>query len=148
MGSRRPPALSQCRRRLISEKELLLSMTSSISSTIRGELDIYIRARYSLLWLVTSEEKRAIQELIELAEEQCKPLFLWSATAGLVNSATPQRSDTAKRDPLNLLNAIIDEREAGIWVLRDFHPFLRDHVVVRKLREAAFGLEAGAKTII
>src|SRR5690606_32422368 len=65
-----------------------------------------------------------------------------------VNSATPQRADTTKRDPLALLSAILDEREAGIWVLRDFHPFLRDHTVVRRLREAAFGLEASAKTII
>jgi AAA+ superfamily predicted ATPase len=123
-------------------------MPSSIPSTIRDELNIYIRARYSLLWLVTSEEKRAIQELVELAEEQRKPLYLWSATTGVVNSATPLRVDSARRDPLSLLSAIIDEREAGIWVLRDFHPFLRDHTVVRKLREAAFGLEAGAKTII
>src|SRR6476620_6847193 len=114
-------------------------MPSLIPSTMREDLNIYIRARYSLLWVVTSEEKRALQELIELAEEQRKPLFLWSATTGLVHSAKPQRTDTAKRDPLNLLSAIIDEREAGIWVLRDFHPFLRDHVVVRRLREAAFG---------
>jgi SpoVK/Ycf46/Vps4 family AAA+-type ATPase len=33
-------------------------------------------------------------------------------------------------------------------VLRDFHPFLRDHTVVRRLREAAFGLEASNKTVI
>jgi AAA+ superfamily predicted ATPase len=115
---------------------------------MREELDIYIRARYALLWVVTSEEQRALQELEALAQDQRKPLLIWSTTTGLVNSATPQRADTTKRDPLALLSAIIDEHEAGIWVLRDFHPFLRDHTVVRRLREAAFGLEASAKTII
>jgi SpoVK/Ycf46/Vps4 family AAA+-type ATPase len=117
-------------------------------TTMREELDIYIRARYALLWVVTPEEQRALQELEALAEEQRKPLYIWSTTAGVINSATPQRSDTSKRDPLALLTAILDDRETGIWVLRDFHPFLRDHTVVRRLREAAFGLEASTKTII
>ena len=53
-----------------------------------------------------------------------------------------------KRDPLILLTMILEDKEPGIWVLRDFHPFLRDHTVVRRLREAAFGLEASSKTII
>ena len=115
---------------------------------MRKELDIYIRARYPLLWVVTPEEKRALQEIDDLAKEQRKPLFVWSATAGLVNPAVPNRADATKRDPLALLTAILDEPEAGLWVLRDFHPFLRDHTVVRRLREAAFGLEASAKTVI
>lgn len=116
--------------------------------SMREELDIYIRARYPLLWIVTAEEQRAVQELVALSEQQRKPLYVWSATTGLVNQALTQRVDGAKRDPLALLGAILDEREAGIWVLRDFHPFLRDHTVVRRLREAALGLEASAKTII
>jgi SpoVK/Ycf46/Vps4 family AAA+-type ATPase len=123
-------------------------MPSPIPATMRDELDIYIRARYTLLWVVTSEEQRAIAELDTLAQEQHKPLYTWSTTVGLTNVAMPQRVDTTKRDPLALLNAIIDEREPGIWLLRDFHPFLRDHSVVRRLREAAFGLEASNKTII
>src|SRR5688500_15711285 len=123
-------------------------MPAPMPATMRQELDVYIRARYALLWVVTPEEQRALQELEALAQEQKKPLFIWSATAGLINSAIPQRADTSKRDPLALLSAIIDEREAGIWVLRDFHPFFRDHTVVRRVREAAFGLEASPKTII
>ena len=123
-------------------------MPTLTRSTMRADLDVYIRARYALLWVVTYEEQRALQELEALAQEQRKTLYIWSTTSGLVNPATPQRMDTTKRDPLALLSAIIDDREAGIWVLRDFHPFLRDHTVVRRLREAAFGLEASAKTII
>src|SRR5688572_18185478 len=98
-------------------------MPSPTPATMREELDLYIRARYSLLWVVTSEEQRALQELDALAQEQRKPLYIWSATVGIVNSATPQRTDTTKRDPLTLLSAIIEDREPGIWILRDFHPF-------------------------
>lgn len=111
-------------------------------------LDVYIRARYPLLWVVTSEEQRALQEVEALASRQRKPLYMWSATTGLVNPALPDRIDGSKRDPLALLASIMDEKEGGIWVLRDFHPFLREHTVVRRLREAAFALETSGKTVI
>jgi SpoVK/Ycf46/Vps4 family AAA+-type ATPase len=115
---------------------------------MKNDLNIYIRARYPLLWVVTPEEKRALEDIEELAKEHRKTLWLWSATLGLVNSALPTNADVSKRDPLMLLTTILDDKESGIWVLRDFHPFLRDHTVVRRLREVAFGLQASAKTII
>ncbi|MEX1018174.1 MAG: AAA family ATPase [Litorilinea sp.] len=111
-------------------------------------LDVYIRARYPLLWVITPEEQRALVEIEALATQQRKPLYLWSVTSGLVNPALPHRADTGKRDPLALLAGIIEAEEAGIWVLRDFHPFLREHTVVRRLREAAFALETSGKTVI
>jgi len=115
---------------------------------MQQELDIYIRARYTLLWVVTSEESRALSEIDQLAKEQRKPVYVWSATTGVANPAIPTRVDAGKRDPLTLLTAIVEDREPGLWVLRDFHPFLRDHTVVRRLREAAFSLESSNKTII
>ena len=115
---------------------------------MKHELDIYIRARYPLLWIVTPEEERAQAEIEELAQEQRKRLLLWSSTVGLVNPALPGRSDTGKRDPLVLLTTILEESEPCIWLLRDFHPFLRDPNVVRRLREVSFGLRASNKTVI
>ncbi len=124
---------------------------------MKTELDIYIRARYPLLWVVTPEERRALGEIEALAKAQRKRLLLWSATVGLVNPALPERVDAAKRDPLLLLKTIIDEAaenktgntsEPCMWVLRDFHPFLKDATIVRRLREAAFALEASNQTII
>lgn len=115
---------------------------------MKHELDIYIRARYPLLWVVTPEEERALAEIETLAQEQRKRLLLWSSTVGLINPALTGRADTSKRDPLALLGTILEDGESCIWVLRDFHPFLRDPNVVRRLREAAFGLRASNKTVI
>ena len=58
---------------------------------MQHDLDIYIRARYTLLWVVTSEESRALAEIDQLAKEQRKPLYVWSATTGVVNPAIPTR---------------------------------------------------------
>ena len=115
---------------------------------MKQKLDIYIRARYPLLWMVTPEEERALHEIEELATAQRKRLLLWSITNGVVNPALPKRVDTTKRDPLALLKAIQEEQEPGLWVLRDFHPFLKDPTVVRRLREVAFSLKTSPKTVI
>ena len=47
------------------------------------ELDRLIRARYTLLYVVTWEEDRALRILMRLAETQRKPLYEWSITNGL-----------------------------------------------------------------
>lgn len=112
------------------------------------ELDTYIRARYPLLWVVTAEEKRALAEIEALAGAQRKRLMVWSAATGVTIAGAPGRADGSKRDALALLGAILDDPEPGIWVLCDFHPFLRDAGVLRRLREVAFALRASPKTVI
>ena len=109
---------------------------------MKQELDVYIRARYPLLWVVTPEEKRALAAIEALAQEREKRLLFWSATVGVTNPALPERVDGGKRDPLALLGAILEDTEECIWVLRDFHPFLKEPTIVRRLREVAFGLQS------
>ncbi|MBV7333257.1 AAA family ATPase [Chloroflexi bacterium TSY] len=115
---------------------------------MQKELDIYIRARYPLLWIVTPEEARALDEIEALATAQKKRLFLWSVTQGVVNPAVPNSIDSGKRDPLALLSSVDEFEEAAIWVLRDFHPFLKDQNIVRRLREIAFALGTSEKTVL
>ena len=117
---------------------------------MKQELDTYIRARYPLLWVVTPEEKRALEEIDSLAQAHKKRLLVWSVTTGLVNPALPDRVDSSKRDPLALLTTILDDSESCIWVLRDFHPFLKEPTIVRRLREVSFGLQTQtvSKTVI
>ena len=115
---------------------------------MKQTIDLYIRARYPVLWVVTSEEKRALAEIEGVALEQKKRLLLWSSTTGVVNPALPDREDISKRDPLVLLKTIYDDKEPCLWVLRDFHSFLKDPNVVRRLREVAFSIQSSAKTVI
>ncbi|MFN8439265.1 MAG: AAA family ATPase [Caldilineaceae bacterium] len=115
---------------------------------MKKELDIYIRARYPLLWIVTPEEERALVEIEALAKEQKKRLLFWSGTTGLSNPAQPGRVDVSKKDPLVLLTTILEDEDKCIWVLRDLHPYLRNESVVRRLREVSFGLKTSNKTVI
>jgi len=115
---------------------------------MRRELEVYIRARYPLIWIVTPEEKRALAEIEKLAIDLRRRLLHWSVTSGETNPALPTREDRSRREPQAILNAILEEKDAAIWVLRDFHPFLKDIAVVRHLREVAFALQQSQKTVL
>ncbi len=111
-------------------------------------IQTYISAGYPLLWVVTSEEERALAELDALAQETQKHLLYWSSTLGTENPALKGPPDASKRDPLALLTTILEKKEPTLWVLRDFHPFLKDPNIVRRLREVAFGLRASGRMVI
>jgi SpoVK/Ycf46/Vps4 family AAA+-type ATPase len=115
---------------------------------MQHELETYIRARYPLLWVVTPEEERAQAVIEKVAISLRRRLLQWSITSGESNPALPGQSDRAKRDPIAMLNAILEESDPAIWVLKDFHPVLKDVNVVRRLREVAFTLQKSKKTVI
>jgi SpoVK/Ycf46/Vps4 family AAA+-type ATPase len=105
------------------------------------ELEVYIRARYPLLYLLTPEEERATATLKRLAESMQKELVVWSYTEGLAG-------DAATRDPLAALEAIHRADSRAIYVLRDMHPFYGNPAVVRRLRELGQSLRQSAKTVV
>jgi SpoVK/Ycf46/Vps4 family AAA+-type ATPase len=114
------------------------------------EIDILIRARYPLLYLVSWEEHRVDTVLAELARSHGKALLHWSITRGLRNvggtrvPALPE--DTS--NPVDALAAIEKLTEPALVVLKDFHPYLEDKGVVRAVRELAHFLKSTFTTVI
>ncbi|MBI3944460.1 MAG: AAA family ATPase [Armatimonadetes bacterium] len=109
------------------------------------ELEILMRARCPLLMLLTWEEDRAVADVERLcvSPELRRMLFTWSETGGLVNVATPQRLDPATRDPLRVLDEILAGDHHAVYVLKDYHCFLREHEVIRRLRDCVAALKNG-----
>jgi ATP-dependent 26S proteasome regulatory subunit len=113
------------------------------------ELDVLVRARYPLLYLVTSEEQRLEAILSDLAETHGKALLGWSIAKGfrrLGGSKTGATPDA--KEPLEALAAVEKLSEPSLVVLKDFHPFLQDPAVVRALRELAHTLKATFTTVV
>ncbi len=114
------------------------------------ELDILIRARYPLLYLVSWEEHRVDSILSELARSHSKALFHWSVIRGLRNvggSRTATLPDET-RNPIDALAAIEKLNEPSLVVLKDFHPYLEDKGVVRAVRELSHFLKSTFTTVI
>ncbi len=115
------------------------------------ELDVLIRARYPLIWLVTFEEQRLDAVLQDLATAHGKGLYTWSVTRGLRKAGGARAAMAAlegTREPPEALAAIEKIAEPALVVLKDFHPYLSEPLVVRALRELAHELKSTFTTLL
>ncbi len=118
------------------------------------ELETLIRARYPILNIITSEEVRVQNDVVEIARKRQKKVFEWSYSTGIVPAGTSIQSQkgrsAATKDPLMALDQVIEQVEPAIFVFKDFHPFLtkNNFAVVRKLKEIALHLKNSFKTIL
>jgi ATP-dependent 26S proteasome regulatory subunit len=121
---------------------------------LQSEIETLIRARYPILYIVSSEEMRVQETINAIAQRRQKKVFEWSLTVGMVPAGTSLQShkhrNDATKEPLAALDQVIAQVEPAIFIFNDFHPFLtRNHfAVIRKLKEIALHLKNSFKTII
>jgi len=115
------------------------------------EVDILVRAKYPVLYLVTHEEERAEKIISEVARKQNKRCYSWSCTRGLLETGTDMQSkkklSEGTRDPMAAMDAVIDNIENAIFIFKDFHPYLKHPDSVRRLRELAGFLRDSPRTL-
>jgi hypothetical protein len=118
------------------------------------EVETLIRARYPIIYIVSPEEQRVQQLLLQIAERRQKTAYEWSCTTGLVASGASiqlsKNRSSPTRDPLLALDQVIEQVDPAIFVFKDLHPFLgrQNHAVIRKLKEIALHLKNSFKTIV
>ncbi len=125
-----------------------------MASQVRDQIELLIRARYPILYVVSWEETRVRDLVAEVAKRRNKRLYEWSATTGITPAGTPIQSqkgrNPATRDPLVALDQVIDQVEPALFLFHDFHPFLQknNYAVIRRLKEIAIHLKNSYKTIL
>lgn len=123
-------------------------MDNAQEITSAQEIEDLIRARYPLLYVVSSEETRVTKKLADIAERRNRNLIAWSATEGFKdvfivdadadgNQKGALPPDTT--DPLKALDQVARYEDNAIFLFKDYHPFLdsRNFTVLRKLRDIA-----------
>lgn len=116
------------------------------SSAVDKELETLIRARYPIIYIVSWEEQRVENALRKIAQDRGKKIFFWTVTQGMVSN--PNHRDNATRDPIAALDAVIDSRDQALFVLKDYHAFISDVTVTRRLRDLTASLKTSYKTLI
>ncbi|MBD1823444.1 AAA family ATPase [Cyanobacteria bacterium FACHB-DQ100] len=117
---------------------------------MQEELNILLQAQYPLIYLVTSEEERAEQAISILAQTKpSKRLYLWTVTHGIVEYGQP-RSVTQHNtvSPEAAIEWVMRQREPGIFVFKDLHPFIDSPAVTRWLRDAIASFKGTQKAIV
>jgi len=54
-----------------------------MSEYIQKELEVLIRARYPIIYIVTWEEQRVEEVLAKIAQSRSKGMYSWTSTDGL-----------------------------------------------------------------
>ncbi len=112
------------------------------------ELDILIRAKYPIIYLLTWEEKRAEEAITRVCSELNRSLHTWSVTQGLRPQVNRASSNSALSGELEVLAQMHEAPEYTVFVLRDYHPYMKDARVIRLLRDLSRRLRGKAQTLI
>lgn len=100
--------------------------TKTKSEAVAADVVALLRARNPLLWVVTREEGRAEQYLIEAAAAAGYEARTWDAGQGVADIAGKQLR-IGSPDPGDTLNAIREAAQGGtrgVWIMRDLPPWL------------------------
>lgn len=124
------------------------------------EIEDLVRARYRLIYVVSSEEARVEQAMIKIANNRNRNLICWSCTEGFKDLYRADRAGSAKEgksslppdtiDPIKALDQIARYEDEAVFVLKDYHPFLdsRNFSVLRKLRDINEGFKSKRCNIV
>lgn len=114
---------------------------------MKEELSILVQAQYPLIYLVTSEEERAEQSIAKIA--QGRRVFVWTVTHGMVEYGQPKQATQHNTvSPEAAIQWVVQQREPGIFIFKDLHPFITSPGVTRWLRDAIAGFKGTEKAII
>lgn len=116
------------------------------------EIEVFIRARYPIIYVVSWEEERVDEYLHDVANQLGKKLFLWSTTRGIIPYGLSPESQKNKNpsttDPLIALDEVFTQVEPSIYVFKDFHSFMKEISICRKLRDIANYLRNSYKSLV
>ena len=113
------------------------------------EFKLLLKARYPILYIPTSEEERVeyvIRSCVQLYSN--RGIYAWDFVDGYVGN--PNDNGFASRNPLQALELIerLTPTNPAVFLLKDFHLFLTDISVARKLKNLTKVLRNQTKNII
>lgn len=123
------------------------------------QIDVFIRARYPVIWIVTQEESRveeAIRALLQASPKHAhKAVLTWSITKG-VRLTTAPTEEYGPADPIAALQfvgsyGVTEENPAGspaVFLFRDLAPYFQDPRSVRALRDVIADITSTQRSLI
>src|SRR5210317_684495 len=114
-----------------------------------NELALFLKARYPIIYINTIEEDR-VEYIIRknIKTNLNRSIYSWDFVDGYSNN--PNNQGFAKRNPIQALELIerLNAETPALFLLKDFHRFLTDLSISRKLRNISRILKLQPKTII
>ena len=117
--------------------------------SFREEFELLLRACYPLIYIPTTEEERVETAIAGCAKNLSnRNLYIWDFVDGYQDN--PNNAGVGTRNPLQALEYVekLQPQVPGVFILRDFHRFLEDVSISRKLRNLARKLKSQPKNLV
>lgn len=117
--------------------------------SFNDEFELLLRARYPLIYIPTREEERVEVAITHSAKQQGnRGVYIWDFVDGY--QGNPTDAGFGRRNPLQALELVekIPATVPAVFVLRDYHRFLDDVSIARKLRNLSRLLRSQPKNIV
>ncbi|MFA5222061.1 MAG: AAA family ATPase, partial [Methanoregula sp.] len=113
-------------------------------------LNISLRARVTLIVVISPEEERVIAQVREVCEkwEPPRQCLTWDIVDGFCVIAGNKNFLSSSKDPLTALDDTQKTDENAIILLKDFHEFWNTPQVKRKIRNCAQKFRYNRRTIV
>ena len=111
-------------------------------------LDVYLRARFPLIAVVTLEEERALAVIKKTLKRTHRSYLTWDVAEGFRAPEGAEASAPGARDPISALEFVDAAEGDTLFVFKDFHECWEHAQVKRKLRSVAQRLKFTRKSIL
>jgi len=113
-------------------------------SALIEQLEICLRAKFSLILLVTHEELRALDAIRQVCGKTELRFYDWDISGG---GSLPIEQGL-EGDPLSALKAVKETDEKALFVLKDFHDCWSNDVIKRNLKSICQNLKYKNQSIL
>ena len=113
------------------------------------ELNLFLKARYPILFINTIEEDRVEYVIRKSIKTNLnRSIYSWDFIDGYTSN--PNNEGFGRRNPLQALELIerLNPQTPAVFILKDFNRFLTDLAISRKLRNVSRVLKLQPKTVI
>lgn len=117
---------------------------------VAHEIEVLIRAKYPIVYIVSWEERRVEKTLAEVSKKLNRNMHTWSVTQGMkpaVTRTSGPAKPTQLPGELEALALVHEAPEYTTFLLRDFHTYLKDSRVVRLMRDLSNRLRGRTQTL-
>lgn len=112
------------------------------------DLAVRVRSGTPLLLIETHEEALLQDAFRHVVGELFRPLWRWTITDGLTRLDMDVEDTPPCNDSSQVLEFLQQSSQRGIWLLYDFHAYLRYAMNVRRLREVVLGSGGSPQTVV
>nr|BDA97400.1 hypothetical protein [Cryptomonas sp. NIES-345]BDA98361.1 hypothetical protein [Cryptomonas sp. NIES-1327] len=115
------------------------------------EFKLLLKARYPVLYIITSEEERLEYAIKSCTKDQSthgRNIYVWDFIDGY--KGNPNDNGFGSKNPLQALELVekLTPENPAIFILKDFNLFLNDLSIIRKIKNVTKTIRVQLKTII